>query len=104
MKRQSYADFSLKLHQRLVPHSIPLTGAIEVTRRCPLECAHCYNNLPMGDVDARRSELTYEEHCRLLDQITETGCLWLLYSGGERSEEHTSELQSPDHLVCRLLL
>src|SRR5258708_28931093 len=24
--------------------------------------------------------------------------------GAERSEEHTSELQSPDHLVCRLLL
>src|SRR5258708_20117673 len=23
---------------------------------------------------------------------------------GYRSEEHTSELQSPDHLVCRLLL
>src|SRR5258708_23697050 len=29
-----------------------------------------------------------------------------LRPGGEpiRSEEHTSELQSPDHLVCRLLL
>src|SRR5690348_17526980 len=25
-------------------------------------------------------------------------------SGGYRSEEHTSELQSPVHLVCRLLL
>src|SRR5438876_3831572 len=25
-------------------------------------------------------------------------------SGGPRSEEHTSELQSPVHLVCRLLL
>src|SRR5207244_12022689 len=24
--------------------------------------------------------------------------------GHRRSEEHTSELQSPDHLVCRLLL
>src|SRR5258708_13527106 len=24
--------------------------------------------------------------------------------GAERSEEHTSELQSPDHLVCPLLL
>src|SRR5438552_11745942 len=24
--------------------------------------------------------------------------------GNGRSEEHTSELQSPDHLVCRLLL
>src|SRR5207244_8320027 len=34
----------------------------------------------------------------------------LVHDGGElgavglRSEEHTSELQSPDHLVCRLLL
>src|SRR5258708_10848243 len=26
------------------------------------------------------------------------------YLWGARSEEHTSELQSPDHLVCRLLL
>src|SRR5438552_10233540 len=27
-----------------------------------------------------------------------------LRANAERSEEHTSELQSPDHLVCRLLL
>src|SRR5258708_13356676 len=26
------------------------------------------------------------------------------WSGSARSEEHTSELQSPDHLVCLLLL
>src|SRR5258708_31209845 len=26
------------------------------------------------------------------------------FLGKHRSEEHTSELQSPDHLVCRLLL
>src|SRR5207244_11811438 len=26
------------------------------------------------------------------------------YLNDRRSEEHTSELQSPDHLVCRLLL
>src|SRR5947208_16267741 len=30
-----------------------------------------------------------------------SGILWTF---AERSEEHTSELQSPDHLVCRLLL
>src|SRR3990170_201174 len=29
-----------------------------------------------------------------------TACI----GAAERSEEHTSELQSPDHLVCRLLL
>src|SRR5258708_14416760 len=28
----------------------------------------------------------------------------LFGSNAGRSEEHTSELQSPDHLVCRLLL
>src|SRR5258708_17345228 len=31
------------------------------------------------------------------------GALMGLFVNG-RSEEHTSELQSPDHLVCRLLL
>src|SRR5258708_9190275 len=32
-----------------------------------------------------------------------TSCIWK-DEGTRRSEEHTSELQSPDHLVCRLLL
>src|SRR5258708_9346682 len=32
------------------------------------------------------------------------GTLGIYVGLGERSEEHTSELQSPDHLVCRLLL
>src|SRR5258708_21472739 len=35
---------------------------------------------------------------RLLLSNTFEGRSW------QRSEEHTSELQSPDHLVCRLLL
>src|SRR5947208_5357316 len=29
---------------------------------------------------------------------------WVASRHTNRSEEHTSELQSPDHLVCRLLL
>src|SRR5438552_5439170 len=33
---------------------------------------------------------------------TDEGCVILRLA--PRSEEHTSELQSPDHLVCRLLL
>src|SRR5438552_13486126 len=28
----------------------------------------------------------------------------VVVDASDRSEEHTSELQSPDHLVCRLLL
>ncbi|GAG51750.1 unnamed protein product, partial [marine sediment metagenome] len=37
----------------------------------------------MSDKEARRNELTYDEHCRILDEITAAGCLWLLYTGGE---------------------
>jgi radical SAM protein with 4Fe4S-binding SPASM domain len=37
----------------------------------------------MGDAAARRGELSTAEHRRLLDEITDAGCLWLLYTGGE---------------------
>jgi radical SAM protein with 4Fe4S-binding SPASM domain len=57
--------------------------SIEVTRRCPLECLHCYNNLPMGDMEAKRRELSKEEHFKMLDELVEMGCFWLLYTGGE---------------------
>jgi len=83
METLSYSDFSLGLHQKVLNRRIPVCGDIEVTRRCPIACVHCYNNLPMGDQEAQRKELTYKEHCRILDEITEAGCLWLLYTGGE---------------------
>src|SRR5258708_24732366 len=40
----------------------------------------------------------------LADQNTPWGVLVSEIMLQQRSEEHTSELQSPDHLVCRLLL
>src|SRR5438876_4779691 len=47
-----------------------------------------------------------EETQILLRQIfqTENRITMPLSASGSRSEEHTSELQSPVHLVCRLLL
>src|SRR2546430_12983719 len=36
--------------------------------------------------------------------FTVTGYRWLARCGVDRSEEHTSELQSQSNLVCRLLL
>jgi radical SAM protein with 4Fe4S-binding SPASM domain len=37
----------------------------------------------MANQRALRSELSCQEHCRILDEIVEAGCLWLLYTGGE---------------------
>src|SRR5207244_13287931 len=45
-------------------------------------------------------QLLDDLHVRLKDRRHRTGIGDIL----GRSEEHTSELQSPDHLVCRLLL
>lgn len=83
MESLGYSDFSQRIVNQVVHQRVPVTGTIEVTRRCPLNCVHCYNNLPMADSKARSSELTYEEHCRILDEISQAGCLWLLYTGGE---------------------
>jgi radical SAM protein with 4Fe4S-binding SPASM domain len=79
----SYGAFSADLHQRQAGQRMPMQVSIEVTRRCPLECQHCYNNLPMGDHDARNREMSTEEHFRMLDELVEMGCFWLLYTGGE---------------------
>jgi radical SAM protein with 4Fe4S-binding SPASM domain len=79
----TYAAFSQSLHSAMLAARVPLSATIEVTRRCPLVCRHCYNNLPMGDAEARRQELSCEEHYRILDEIADAGCLWLLYTGGE---------------------
>jgi radical SAM protein with 4Fe4S-binding SPASM domain len=37
----------------------------------------------MGDMDAKRRELSKEEHFRMLDELVEMGCFWILYTGGE---------------------
>src|SRR5438552_14751270 len=45
----------------------------------------------------------FRSHRRVAGEVPGPGArsgLWL----HDRSEEHTSELQTPDHLVCRLLL
>ena len=83
MEQLSYGAFSADLHRRQAGERVPLQVSIEVTRRCPLECLHCYNNLPMGDMEAKQRELSKDEHFRMLDELVEMGCFWLLYTGGE---------------------
>ncbi len=62
---------------------LPLDGSIEITGRCNLRCAHCYISRDVADKDAAAQELTHQELCRLIDEIVDEGCLWLLITGGE---------------------
>ena len=83
MEARTYGEFSRSVHGHYSGQRAPLSVSIEVTRRCPLDCLHCYNNLAMADQEARSRELNKEEHFRLLDDLADLGCLWLLYTGGE---------------------
>jgi radical SAM protein with 4Fe4S-binding SPASM domain len=83
MSVASYNDFSTSIHKHFAGKRTPLEVSLEVTRRCPLECQHCYNNLDMADVDARNRELSKQEYFSLLDDLADMGVLWLLFTGGE---------------------
>lgn len=88
IETHAYSEFSRTVFTDVNPLRIPVNGTIEISNRCPLECVHCYNNLPMADPVARKRELTTEEHFRVLDELAELGCLWLLFSGGEIFARH----------------
>jgi radical SAM protein with 4Fe4S-binding SPASM domain len=83
MNAVSYGEFSLGLHHHFGDKRAPVDVSIEMTRRCPLDCQHCYNNLPMGDIAARNRELSKQEYEAILDELADMGVIWLLFTGGE---------------------
>jgi radical SAM protein with 4Fe4S-binding SPASM domain len=83
MIERSYSDFSLALRRNAVGAKTPLNGSIEVTHRCSLACAHCYNNRAMSDRTARATELSCDELIRIVGEIADAGGLYLLFTGGE---------------------
>src|SRR5258708_29824708 len=85
--------YTLSLHDAL-----PISGAA----RCSNDPGHFECFLRTAGRRARSRELGFP----LLLHEGRAGPRHRQYgeAGAVRSEEHTSELQSPDHLVCRLLL
>jgi len=76
----SYGQFSQLIHKEATKKRIPIGGGFELTFHCNLRCVHCYVSC---ETDKERSELSFQEICRILDEISEEGCLWLLITGGE---------------------
>ena len=77
-----YGEFSERLHQKVRNQRIPISGSLEVTMRCNLRCQHCY--IPAEQRASRNAhELSLAEIQRILDELTDAGCLWLLLTGGE---------------------
>src|SRR5258708_18495248 len=83
-------------------------------RRPPRSTLFPYTTLFRSNIFRQFSEHTFNLLELLLIEVEKnrSGVAWnfcFFHFGAKersknRSEEHTSELQSPDHLVCRLLL
>ena len=85
MREVDYQDFSLKLHNKASgeKNRIPVNATLELTYRCTNRCVHCFCNLPAGDGEAEKNELTIDEIEGLFDDLQRMGCLWLLITGGD---------------------
>src|SRR2546422_4226859 len=73
-------------------------------RRPPRSTLFPYTTLFRSHVRDRRAPADYQKPERFFERTFLTKNLCQLAAGVVRSEEHTSELQSRLHLVCRLLL
>src|SRR5258708_15556084 len=76
-------------------------------RRPPRSTLFPYTTLFRSPLREELLNLTYEvgpSGIRVIDKGAVHQDHAVAVRGVDRSEEHTSELQSPDHLVCRLLL
>ena len=57
----------------------PFHAEIEITKRCPLKCKHCYNN----SGDSKMDELTSEEIIQIMQDLKKSGVIKVAITGGE---------------------
>ena len=72
-----------RVRSRLWDAAVPVSGGIEITRRCNLRCVHCYVGGERTAPPAGKGELDTPAWLALLDDMAAAGCLDLLITGGE---------------------
>ncbi len=83
MPQLSLNKFTERLFAGAAQQRTPFTGSIEVTERCNLQCVHCFINQPAGSPAAPAEEVTRDDFFRIIDEIAQAGCFFLLLTGGE---------------------
>jgi radical SAM protein with 4Fe4S-binding SPASM domain len=65
--------------------NLPLLASLdmELTERCNNNCIHCYINLPVDDLNAKKRELSTKEIQAILQEAAALGCLTVRFTGGE---------------------
>lgn len=69
--------------QKLATARVPVFVSLELTRRCNLRCVHCYLGTGEGSRGSEADEMNTDEVKRVIDELVEAGCLYLLITGGD---------------------
>jgi radical SAM protein with 4Fe4S-binding SPASM domain len=75
----AYLDFA----RRAARARVPVSGDIEITRRCNFDCIHCYLGREKSRAARISGELQTQQWKDIIDEIVAAGCLFLLFTGGE---------------------
>jgi radical SAM protein with 4Fe4S-binding SPASM domain len=62
---------------------VPFSGSLALTHRCNLGCIHCYAKEGPLQHDISSAELSSGQWKKIISEIKEAGCLYLLLTGGE---------------------
>ena len=73
---------SARLNSLTLAGNIPVAVTLELTRRCPLRCVHCYLPETRGRAEAGR-ELSTGQWENIIGQLAGAGALYLVFTGGE---------------------
>lgn len=79
----SNLEYIKSLNTKLALNRVPISGGLELTKRCNLRCAHCYLGPARSGSSGARPEMETEQVLALMDDIRDAGCLNLLITGGE---------------------
>lgn len=78
-----YDLFISRIFSQADKNSIPLSGAFELTSRCPLDCKMCYVHKKENDCEAIKQEKDTEWWMQLTEEAKNAGMFMLLLTGGE---------------------
>ena len=82
----SHSVYLDRINRRVVKERVPVSGTIDLTYRCPMDCIHCYLGPTIGRTG--QGELDTSRWISLVDEIADAGCLYLLISGGDPLLRH----------------
>lgn len=76
-------EWMLDFRRRTASRRVPISGILELTSRCNLQCVHCYLGPQEEQRKKRDLEMSTEQAKSVIDQISDSGCLYLVITGGD---------------------